>query len=149
MLVASGYRSAAASAHHRLFRLLALYSATEMDIPDTVVSVGQYAFSGCTSLHHVRLSDQITLVDQDLFSGCTSLAAMVIPRSVMCIEPYAFSGCTSLADITVQNPDPKGLSFGAGAFTDVPFARCVLHVPAGSKARYESTVPWTIFVNVR
>ena len=73
------------------------------------------AFSGCTSLSKVKLSNNLTIIDDRTFSGCTSLAEIDIPDSVTSIGVFAFSGCTSLSKVDL----PKKLTtIEAGTFRD-------------------------------
>ena len=69
----------------------------EYTIPDSVTSIGEGAFSRCTSLRSVTIPDSITSIGDVAFSECTSLTNVSIPDSVTSIGDGAFYGCTSLA----------------------------------------------------
>ena len=43
------------------------------EIPDSVTSIGDYAFSGCTSLTSVVIPDEVTIISNYAFNNCTSL----------------------------------------------------------------------------
>ena len=60
------------------------------NIPDSVTSIGWYAFSGCTSLTNITIPDSVTSIGRYAFSGCTSLTSITIPNSVTSIGKYAF-----------------------------------------------------------
>ena len=45
----------------------------EFAIPNSVTSIGEYAFSGCTSLTSVTIGDSVTSIGKYAFSSCTSL----------------------------------------------------------------------------
>ena len=83
-------------------------------IPDSVTSMGDSAFSDCTSLASVVIPDSVTSIEGFAFSGCTSLASVNIPDSVTSIGWYAFYGCTSLASVNI--PDSV-TSIGDSAFS--------------------------------
>ena len=69
----------------------------------SVKSIGTSAFSGCSSLTSVTISNSITVIGAYAFDGCKSLASITIPNSVTNIEFNAFSGCSSLESITIGN----------------------------------------------
>ena len=82
-------------------------------IPDSVTSIGSYAFYNCTSLMNVTIPDSVTSIGSYAFYSCTSLMNVTIPDSVTSIGSYAFSGCTSLTNIVI--PDSV-TSIGSYAF---------------------------------
>ena len=70
-------------------------------IPDSVTSIGNNAFSGCSGLTSVRFGNSVTSIGYMTFSGCSSLTIIVIPDSVTSIGNNAFSGCSSLTSVTI------------------------------------------------
>ena len=48
---------------------------TELVIPDSVTSIGSYAFSGCTDLTTVTIPNSVTSIGSCAFSGCSGLEA--------------------------------------------------------------------------
>ena len=73
------------------------------NIPDSVTSIGNSAFSGCTSLTSVTIPNSVTEIHSCAFEGCTSLKTVTIPNGVTYIGSGTFSGCTSLTSITIPN----------------------------------------------
>ena len=74
-----------------------------MNIPDSVTTIGFYAFSGCTSLTSVNIPDSVTTIGFYAFEGCTSLTSVNIPDSVTTIGIHAFSGCSNLRHAYILN----------------------------------------------
>ena len=73
---------------------------TSVVIPDSVTSIGWFAFSGCTSLTSITIPDSITSIDDQVFLDCTRLTSIAIPNSVTSIGNRTFYNCSNLADIT-------------------------------------------------
>lgn len=78
-------------------------SGTQYEIPDSVTSIGEASFSGCTSLTDITIPDGVTSIESGAFSGCTGLTSMTIPDGVTSIGNSAFSGCTKLTNITIPD----------------------------------------------
>ena len=76
-------------------------SFTSITIPDSVTSIGECAFSGCSSLASITIPDSVTSIGDGAFSGCSSLTSITIPDSVTSIGEYAFRSCDSLTSITI------------------------------------------------
>ena len=93
-------------------------------LPNSVTSIGNSAFYGCSSLTSITIPDSVTEIDYNAFDGCTSLPVIdniryagtylieVIDRTqttysiaenTRIIGKYAFSGCSSLTSITIPD----------------------------------------------
>ena len=94
-------------------------SAEKVDIPknidgNSVTSIGNYAFRGCTSLTSVTIPDSVTEIGASTFEHCTSLKSITIPNSVTEIRGWAFYDCTSLTSITIPDSIKE---IGSSAFS--------------------------------
>ena len=94
---------------------------TSVTIPNTVTSIGTCAFSGCTGLTTMSIPSSVTYIGEDAFSYCSDLTTMNIPSSVTYIGDYAFDSCTDLATITL-NSNPY---IGYYAFDNIASAALV------------------------
>ncbi len=83
-------------------------------IPDSVTSIGEGAFMGCTAMKTVTIGNGLTSIGELAFSGCTKLTSITIPNGVTSIGVWAFSRCSTLTSITI--PDSV-TSIGGGAFS--------------------------------
>ena len=76
---------------------------TSVTIGNGVTSIGDYAFSGCTGLTSVTIGNRVTSIGDYAFEDCTSLKSITIPDSVTSIGVCAFSGCSDLTSVTIGN----------------------------------------------
>ena len=74
---------------------------TDIVIPDSVTSIGDYAFAFCRSLTNIVIPDNVTSIEEKAFCRCSSLNSIVIPDSVTSIGNSAFEGCYSLTSIVI------------------------------------------------
>ncbi len=71
----------------------------EYNIPNSVTSIGSYAFFDCDNLTTITIPNSVTEIGWYTFEDCTSLTSITIPESVTEIGWSAFSGCTSLKTV--------------------------------------------------
>lgn len=96
-------------------------------IDNGVDSIGQKAFSDCTSLTSVAIPESVTSIESYAFQGCTSLTSISIPEGVWYIGSYMFFGCTSLADVTI----PEGVKIIGGAAFEYCTSLTSVTIPEG------------------
>lgn len=70
-------------------------------IPESVTSIKNGAFDGCSNLTNIVIPEGVTSIEDYAFGGCSSLTNIVIPESVTSIGNYAFYNCRALAEITI------------------------------------------------
>ena len=86
---------------------------TNAVIPDSITSIGDYAFLGCSSLTSVTIPDSVTSIGSGAFYNCSSLTSVTIPDGVTSIGGWAFSDCSNLTSVTIGN---SVTSIGRSAF---------------------------------
>lgn len=92
-------------------------------IPNSVTSIGYYAFYGCSGLTELTLPDSVASIGDGAFICCSDLSKI-----------------TSLAEIPPM--------CGSGVFDRVNKTNCELIVPEGSVAAYKQAEVWNEFSNI-
>ena len=73
-----------------------------------ITTIGERAFSGCSSMTSITLPESITTINRFAFSSCSSLTTLTIPKNVVNLEPdYTFTYCPSLQEINVDEENTK------------------------------------------
>ena len=72
-------------------------------IPDSVTSIGDYAFFNCSNLTSITIPDSVTSIGRCAFYECSGLRSVTIPNSVTSIGDGAFSKCSGLTSVTIGN----------------------------------------------
>ena len=78
-------------------------SLTSVTIPNSVTEIGYYAFKDCRSLTSITIPNSVTEIGWNAFNGCSSLTSVTIPNSVTTIGGGAFEKCISLTSVTIPN----------------------------------------------
>lgn len=87
---------------------------THVTIPDTVTTIGSFAFADNTKLKTVTIDGGLVSIGTAAFAGCTSLKEIILPDSVTTIGAYAFAGITKTNG---QNAVSVNFPYDAGAWT--------------------------------
>ena len=110
---------------------------TSITIPNSVTTIGSYAFKGCSSLESITIGNGVTEIGNYAFQNCaceiiwednqhiTEIEcyafsgykgiSITIPNSVTSIGGYAFENCLDLTSITIPN---SVTSISSGAFSN-------------------------------
>ena len=97
----------------------------------------------------VVIPNRVKSIGEMAFSECTSLTSVTIPNTVESIGDMAFSDCHGLVDVycyAEKVPD-TGIDVFEGStfFYELVKENATLHVPAASMSAYLSTSPWNGF----
>ena len=114
-------------------------------IPNTVTSIGIYAFSGCSGLTSVTIPSSVTSIGIYAFEGCSGLTSVTIPSSVTTIRDMAFSGCSGLTSVFCYVETP--LTISSSTFSC--YATATLYVPVGTKSAYQNAAYWSDFITIK
>ena len=118
-------------------------SLTSLTIPNSVTSIGTQAFYECSSLTSITIPNSVTSIGDWAFNDCSSLTSITIPNSVTSIGNYAFHFCSSLTSITCLGTTPPDAS-DLGANT----TKCTLTVPQSAYKAYLRHTYWGSFLNI-
>ena len=115
-------------------------------IPNSVTSIGEYAFSLCTGLTSITIPNSVTSIGERAFSYCYGLTSITIPNSVTEIGEGAFFYCSGLTSVTCYAESVP--TTDEYAFWNSPISSATLYVPAKSLAAYAATSPWNGFGSI-
>ena len=88
-------------------------SLTSIIIPNSVTSIGEWAFSRCSSLTSIIIPNSVTSIGESAFYECSSLTSITIPNSVTSIGDEAFYGCSNITSVTWNAKNCNTYNFGS------------------------------------
>lgn len=72
-----------------------------IELPNSVVTIGEYSFNKCSSLQSAILPNKIKVTGKAMFSNCSNLRSITIPDSVETISTFFACGCINIETITI------------------------------------------------
>ena len=108
-----------------------------------IVKQSNTMIRGCKN---TSIPNTVKSIDEKAFSGCTTLASITIPESVTSIGENAFSGCTNLMAVTSTISKPYAIN--DNTFTDNTYQNATLVVPPDTKELYKAKAGWKNFMNI-
>jgi len=91
------------------------YGLESVTIPNSVISIGKFAFFGCNILKSVVIPNSVKIIGDDVFGNCYELKSATLGNSVIKIGNRAFCECYKLSSINIPN---SVTTIGEGAFCD-------------------------------
>ena len=90
-------------------------------IPETVVSIGDYAFAYRKNLSEIAIPSSVTAIGSYAFANCENLKTIEVSESVKSIQSCVFKSCVSLTKATWRTlvSVPDSVFEGCSALTDV------------------------------
>lgn len=117
---------------------------TKYVIPDSVTSIGNWAFGWYSSLTSVTISDSVTGIGERAFSGCSSLTSITIPYGVTSIGQRVFYDCDRLQDVYCKSVTPPAIGKLA-FFCSESYPARNIYVPTDSVDAYKSAEGWNVY----
>jgi hypothetical protein len=95
----------------------------EIVLPDSVVFLGDAAFSSCKQLRSVELPDTLTEISHSCFSNCESLVYIKLPKQLNIIRRHGLGNCSSMTELVL----PEGVeTLEDAALVQTPIQRLVI-----------------------
>ncbi|WP_223927114.1 leucine-rich repeat domain-containing protein [Prevotella lacticifex] len=115
-------------------------SIATVKMPSTVTSLPKYCFNGCTSLTTVSIPG-IQTIGEAAFSDCTSLSGeLTIPKGAS-VAYRAFDGCSGITSIVLHSSMTSGADWsGNGCFMSMSGVKSVSIIDDGN-----NTIPANVF----
>lgn len=117
--------------------------ATNITIPNSIVSIAPTTFANWINLTNVIISDGVTSIGNSAFADCDNLITITIPNSVTSIGDQVFSSCGSLTNIYCQSTIPPQLGSDMLLFA----SSAKIYVPTESIDTYKTTTNWSQYAN--
>ena len=121
-------------------------SLSGIEIPSSVIGIGEAAFGHCTALTSVKFeeSGKLTIVGVGAFMNCSALTNIEFPSSVTSIGELAFYRCTALTSITMLPEEPASIGEYLFQFASVE----AIYVPASAVDTYKSHEDWAEYKDI-
>lgn len=75
---------------------------SEIAIPSSVTAIGSYAFADCENLKTIEVSESVKSIQSCVFKSCVSLTKATW-RTLVSVPDSAFEGCSALIDVKLSN----------------------------------------------
>ena len=115
---------------------------TSVTIPNSVTSIGSYAFEDCSGLTSVTIPNSVTSIGMGVFSGCTGLTSVTLGTSIKEIRYGTFDGCTAIETITCYSMRPPTANQDALYGLDYS---TIVYVPADYLNNYKMHDLWGLY----
>ena len=149
-----------------------------VNVPSSVSSIGVFAFTSCSGMINIdsnnpnyksldgvffnksgstliqcptsksgsyNIPSSVDSIGNNAFYNCNLMTAVSMPSSISYITDLSFYNCSGLTSITVNS---LPVSLGYNVFYNVNTNTCVLNVPFGAKAAYQSASGWSSFTHI-
>jgi hypothetical protein len=120
---------------------------TAINIPNSVTSIGDYAFAFCgqfTSAFSISIPDNVTTIGMYAFFMCKGLQSIELGSQLTSIGVNAFGFCESIKKIVCKAKTPPTCE--ESDLSSINKTDCKLYVPKGSLSAYQTADQWKDFL---
>ncbi len=115
-----------------------------MKIPDSVTSLGIYAFEYCSKIESVIIGNGVDYIKEQTFDSCSALTTVTIGSNVSKIDLFGPFDNTALSTVIVKRATPPSCE-GNTSFPSSIIANATLYVPCNCGETYAATSVWKNF----
>lgn len=108
-------------------------SLSSISIPNTIEKISSRAFYG-TGLTEINIPDSVITIDFSAFSHCSALTTATIGTGISSIGQYIFAECPLLTEITIKAMTPPALA----NINAIPDNVTTIYIPVGTLSTYQS-----------
>lgn len=114
-------------------------------IPESVTSIANSAFEGCSPLESIIIPEGLTSIGKNAFAYCSNLTSIVFPKSIEAIGAFTFYECHNLTDVYCL---AEVVPTTEHSCYDYNLQNTTLHVPSTAIENYKNSYPWSTFGNI-
>lgn len=115
-------------------------------IPDSYTIINNSAFSSCSKLESVRLSNNLNTLGSSVFNSCSSLSQIDIPKGVETIKTQVFAACSVLRRVGFTGHTKVPVLENINAFSNTPSDMMIV-VPDNLYDEWIAATNWSIYAD--
>lgn len=104
------------------FAFAEMVNLEQAQMPDSVTEMGDYAFQNCLSLRTINISSNLKSIGKYTFSNCSGMTEIIIPGTIEKIMDRSFANCINLKNLVIREGVKEiysGAFFGCSSIVDI------------------------------